>query len=230
MKSLKLICILSLCVASLLVGKTQAKTLFFDDFEGGLAGWPEMPTIVIDVDPDNNKNHVLVFDTTVDNQNADALFLEGYEELTDYTVRARVNIVGETANFAAIGFILRAETIQDYMLIEPANKRNEVSGILNIFERAADAWPIVADGELDIEMNKWYEFSVTVKGEVLTAYIDEKKIAEYSTVPYPAGGFGIREWMSTTLIDDFEVYDADGSEMPVEPSGKLAATWGMLKK
>ena len=229
MREIESLFIITLCAVSLLSGSVNAETLFFDDFEAGMDKWPEMPTLAIDVDPDNASNHVLVFDTTNDNTNVDALFLEGFEDLTDYTMKAKFNIVGETANYAVTGFIVRAQSATEYMLVEPANNRQGVRGILNIFERAAGQWPIVADGKVNLDMNKWYELSVTVEGENLTAYIDGKKVAEHSKVAYPKGGFGIREWQSKTLIDDVEVYDAGGSSMPVEPRGKLAVTWGELK-
>lgn len=229
MKELKLLCIVSLCVTLLLLGEAKAETLFFDDFEDGMGKWPEMPTLAIDVDPENPNNHVLAFDTTNDTTNVDALFLEGFEDLTDYTVRAKINVVGETASYAVAGFILRAQSTTEYMLIEPANNRQGVAEILNVFERAGGQWPIVADGQIDFKMNKWYELSVTVKADILTVYIDEKKVAEYNKVAFPKGGFGIRQWQAKALIDDFEMYDADGSSMQVEPRGKLAATWGRLK-
>jgi hypothetical protein len=159
--------------------------------------------------------------------NVDALFLEGYENLADCTMRARFNIVGETADYAVAGLFVRAQSATEYMLIEPAANRQGVSGILNIFERGA-AWPIVADGQVELEMKKWYELSVDVQGSKLTASIDGKVIAEYDNVIYPAGGFGIRQWASKALYDDVELY-VGVSSMQVEARDKLAATWGTMK-
>lgn len=225
--------IASVCLVLLLFGNATAKTLFFDDFEGNAERkWPDMPTLTVEKDPGNPDNNVLVFDTTKDKNNADALFLEEFEDLTDYTMRAKFNIVGETANFAAFGMIVRAASATEYMLVEPAHKRlccgDPRENILNVFERG-EAWPIVAKGDIDIDLNEWHELSVTVAAQKLTASLDGKQIAEYGKVAYPKGGFGIREWQSKTLIDDVEVFDKGGSSLAVAPHGKLPTRWGALK-
>jgi hypothetical protein len=226
-------CAVSIVVILLLFESAIAETLFFDDFEGNAEHkWPDMPTIKVEADPGDPDNSVLVFDTKNDNNNADALFLEGFEDLTDYTMRAKFNIVGETAEFAAFGLIVRAQSVTEYMLIEPARKRlccgDPRENILNVFERG-DAWPIVAKADINIELDEWHELLVTVVDKKLTVSLDGKQIAAYGKVPYPKGGFGIREWKSETLIDDVEVFDKGGSSLAVEPHDKLTLTWGMLK-
>ncbi len=228
------LCVFSICLILLLFENAIAETLFFDDFEGnGDLEWPDVPAITIDTDPGNPDNTVLIFDTKNDQTNADALFLEGFEDLTDYTMRAKFNIVGETAEFAAFGIIVRAQLATEYMLVEPAQKRlccgDPRENILNVFERGAAGWPIVAKADINIELDEWHELSVTVADKKLTVALDGKQIAEYGKVPYPKGGFGIREWKSETLIDDVEIFDKGGSSLAVESHGKLAVTWGMLK-
>ena len=96
MKTQKRLWSIGLYVAASLFAGALAETLFFDDFENGLDTWPDLPTLKVEEEPGNPDNHVLVFDTTNDNQNVDALFLEGFEDLADYTMRAKFNIVGET--------------------------------------------------------------------------------------------------------------------------------------
>ena len=221
-------CMIGFFVVLVFSGNAMAETLFFDDFEDGKDEWPDFPVLTIEEDPENAANHVLAYDTLADKSNADALFLERYEDLQDYTIQARFNIVGESGNYAVAGLIVRAQTATEYMLVEPAVNRQGVRGIVNVFDRGA-GWAIVADGQIELEMNNWYELSVTVEGKNLTASIDGKLIAEFDDVLYPAGGFGIRQWDSKALYDDVEVYDAEGSDMPVEPRGKLAAVWGALK-
>ena len=228
------LCVISVCVILLTFESTMAETLYFDDFEGNSdLEWPDLPTIKIEADPGNPDNTVLIFDTRNDQANADALFLEGFEDLTDYTMRAKFNIIGETAEFAAIGLIVRAASVGEYMLVEPARKRiccgDPRENILNVFERGAAGWPIVAKADINIELDEWHELSVTVEDKKLTVSLDDKQIADYGKVPYPKGGFGIREWRSQTLIDDVEIYDKGGSSLAVEAHGKLTTTWGMLK-
>ena len=233
MRILKL-CFMSVAVVLLLFQIAMAETLYFDNFEGNSElEWPDVPAITIEKEPGNPDNTVLVFDTRNDQTNADALFLEGFEDLTDYTMRAKFNIIGETAEFAAIGLIVRAQSVTEYMLVEPARKRlccgAPRENVLNVFERGAAGWPIVADPDIDIELDKWHELSVTVADKKLTVLLDGKQTAEYGKVPYPKGGFGIREWKSQTLIDDVEIFDKDGSSLTVEAEDKLAVKWGALK-
>lgn len=233
MKTLKL-CFIGVCAILLMFESATAETLYFDDFEGDSElEWPDVPAITIEKDPDNPDNTVLVFDTRNDQTNADALFLEGFEDLTDYTMRAKFNIVGETAEFAAFGLIVRAELATQYMLVEPAQKRlccgDPRENILNVFERGAAGWPIVAKADINIDLNEWHELSVTVENAKLTVSLDGKQIAEYGKVPYPKGGFGIREWKSQTLIDDVEIFDKGGSSLAVKAQDKLAVKWGALK-
>ena len=233
MRVLKL-CFMSVAAILFLFGSAMAETLVFDDFEGNSElEWPDVPAITIEKEPGNPDNTVLVFDTRNDQTNADALFLEGFEDLTDYTMRAKFNIIGETAEFAAIGLIVRAQSVTEYMLVEPAQKRlccgAPRENVLNVFERGAAGWPIVADPDIDIDLNEWHELSVTVADKKLTVSLDGKQIAEYGKVPYPKGGFGIREWKSQTLIDDVEIFDKDGSSLAVEAQDKLAVKWGGLK-
>lgn len=233
MRILKL-CFMSVTVILLLFQSATAETLYFDDFEGDSElEWPDVPAITIEKEPGNPDNTVLVFDTRNDQTNADALFLEGFEDLTDYTMRAKFNIIGETAEFAAIGLIVRAQSVTEYMLVEPARKRlccgAPRENVLNVFERGAAGWPIVADPDIDIELEEWHELSVTVADKKLTVLLDGKQVAEYGKVPYPKGGFGIREWRSQTLIDAVEIYDKDGSSLAVEARDKLAVKWGALK-
>ncbi|RKU36037.1 hypothetical protein C6496_14180 [Candidatus Poribacteria bacterium] len=225
---------MSVAVILLLFQSAMAETLYFDDFEGNSElEWPDVPAITIEKEPGNPDNTVLVFDTRNDQTNADALFLEGFEDLTDYTMRAKFNIIGETAEFAAIGLIVRAQSVTEYMLVEPARKRlccgAPRENVLNVFERGAAGWPIVADPDIDIELDEWHELSVTVADKKLTVLLDGKQIAEYGKVPYPKGGFGIREWRSQTLIDDVEIFDKGGSSLAVEARDKLAVRWGALK-
>ena len=226
------LCVIGVCVILLLFENAIAETLFFDDFEGNAeVKWPDIPTIKVEKDPGNPDNSVLIFDTKNDNT-ADALFLEGFEGLTDYTMRAKFNIVGETANFAAFGLIVRAQSETEYMLVEPAQKRlccgDPRENILNVFERG-EAWPIVAKADINIKLGEWYGLSVAVANKQLTISLDGKQIAEYGKVPYPKGGFGIRVWKSETLVDNVEIFDKAGSSLAVAPQDKLTVTWGMLK-
>lgn len=218
----------SLCIMVLLIAVmiADAETLFFDDFEDGLDKWPDLAQLTIDTDPEKAGNNVLVVDPA--GGGVDALIMDGFENADDYTMTARFNIIKETADYSVAGLIVRAQTETTYMLVEPANNRQGVKGIVNVFERGA-AWPIVADGPFDIQMNQWYDIAVAVSKDVLTVSIDDTEIAEYDSVAYPQGGFGIRQWQATALFDDIEVFDSDGSSLSVDPQQKLTTTWASVK-
>ena len=206
------------------------ETLFFADFEDGIDAWPDFPTLSAEQDGGNG---VLAFDTLADDQNVDALFLDNFADLTDYTARARFNIVEETAEFAAFGLIVRAATPTTYMLVEPARKRlccgDPRENVLNVFERGG-AWPIVATADVDLPMNAWHEIAVTVTGAALTVFVNGDEVAQYDAVPYPSGAFGVRIWKSKVLVDDFEVFDAGGSSLAVSPGDRATTAWAALKR
>ena len=155
----------------------------------------------------NPNNTALTFDTrAAGGASADALFIDGNEDMSDYTMKLRFRIIEETANFAAAGIIVRAPTPQTYICAEAANKRNccgqnPPNNIVNVFERG-DGWPIVANAKVEIPLNKWVDYAVTAKGKSITVYVNDKEVCGYNEALYAEGGFGIRIWKTKVLIDN----------------------------
>lgn len=205
MKTQKRLWSIGLYVAASLFAGALAETLFFDDFENGLDTWPDLPTLKVEEEPGNPDNHVLVFDTTNDNQNVDALFLEGFEDLADYTMRAKFNIVGETVNFAAFGLIARAQSVTEYMLVEPANKRlcggDPRENVLNVFERGG-GWPIVAQADVKLAMHPDDPPFSPIRGiaRVMSRVENYQKLIDL--VPSPMNGICLCQGNFTLMTDD----------------------------
>ena len=147
---LRLSCIFLLYVAFNIDGKT----LYYDDFDGTKGRWkplewPKLETIKVEKEVGNPENMALTFDTrNAGGALADALFIDGNEDMSDYTMKIRFRIIEETDKFAAAGIIVRAAGPQTYICAEAANKRNccgqnPPHNIINVFE--VPGWKIVAD-------------------------------------------------------------------------------------
>lgn len=233
---LHLSCVLLLLLVAFNI---DGKTLYYDDFDGTKGDWkplkwPKLETIKVEKEVGNPENMALTFDTrNAGGALADALFIDGNEDMSDYTMKIRFRIIEETDQFAAAGIIVRAAGPQTYICAEAANKRNccgqnPPNNIVNVFERG-DGWPIVANAKVEIPLNKWVDYAVTFKGKSITVYVNDKEVCGYNEVLYAEGGFGIRIWKTKVLIDNVEIFDPDGSSLAVDAGGKLARQWAKIK-
>ena len=231
---LRLSCIFLLYVAFNIDGKT----LYYDDFDGTKGRWkplewPKLETIKVEKEVGNPENMALTFDTrNAGGALADALFIDGNEDMSDYTMKIRFRIIEETDKFAAAGIIVRAAGPQTYICAEAANKRNccgqkPPQNIINVFE--VPGWKIVADTKVEIPLNKWVDYAVTAKGKSITVYVNDEEVCGYNKALYAKGGFGLRIWKTKVLIDNVEIFDSDGSSMAVDAGGKLATVWSQIK-
>jgi len=229
------------CVLLLLLVAVNAegKTLYYDDFDGTKGDWkplewPKLETIKVEKEVGNPNNKALTFDTrNAGGALADALFIDGNEDMSDYTMKIRFRIIEETANFAAAGIIVRAPTPQQYICAEAANKRNccgqnPPNNIVNVFERG-NGWPIAANAKVEIPLNKWVDYAVTAKGKSIAVSVNDEEVCGYNKALYAKGGFGLRIWKTKVLIDNVEIFDSDGSSMAVDAGGKLATVWSQIK-
>ena len=160
------------CVLLLLLvvaTNVDSKTLYYDDFDGTKGDWkslewPKLETIQVEKEVGNPKNTALTFDTrNAGGALADALFIDGNEDMTDYTMKLRFRIIEETDKFAAAGIIVRAAGPKGYICAEAANKRNccgqnPPHNIINVFE--VPGWKIVADTKVGIPLDKWVDYAV----------------------------------------------------------------------
>ena len=87
----------------------------------------------------------------------------------------------------------------------------------------------MADAKVEIPLNKWVDYAVTVKGKSITVYVNDKEVCGYNNALYAKGGFGLRIWKTKVLIDNVENFDSDGSSLAVDAGGKLATVWSQIK-
>ena len=108
------LCLPCVLLLLLVAVNVDGKTLYYDDFDGTKGDWkplewPKLETIKVEKEVDNPNNKALTFDTrNAGGALADALFIDGNEDMTDYTMKLRFRIIEETDQFAAAGIIVRA--------------------------------------------------------------------------------------------------------------------------
>jgi len=190
---LRLSCIFLLYVAFNIDGKT----LYYDDFDGTKGRWkplewPKLETIKVEKEVGNPENMALTFDTrNAGGALADALFIDGNEDMTDYTMKLRFRIIEETDKFAAAGIMVRAAGPKCYICAEAANKRNccgqnPPHNIINVFE--VPGWKIVADTKVEIPLDKWVDYVVIAKDKSITVYVNDKEVCGYNKALYAKVG------------------------------------------
>ena len=96
---LHLPCVLLLLLVAVNV---DSKTLYYDDFDGSKGDWkplewPKLETIKVEKEVGNPNNKALTFDTrNAGGALADALFIAGNVDMTNYTMKLRFRIIEET--------------------------------------------------------------------------------------------------------------------------------------
>ena len=86
---------------------------------------------------------------------------------------------------------------------------------------------------LETNTSDWYRLRVTVIGNLITCFIDEKQVSEFTDLRYPTGCVAFSTTGVVAMFDDFMV---TGPEIPnggpgfaVTPRNKLATMWGSIK-
>lgn len=91
----------------------------------------------------------------------------------------------------------------------------------------------VAKIPFSAEANIWYRLKMTTDGNLISCFVDEKKITEFVDNNHPTGaaGFG-----AEGVVTEFDNFIVSGPEVPgnrigqsVDPSGKLSTTWANIK-
>ena len=86
---------------------------------------PKLETIKVEKKVGNPNNTALTFDMrNAGGDLADALFIDGNEDMADYTMKLRFRVIEETDKFAVAGIIVRTAGLKGCICAEAANKRN----------------------------------------------------------------------------------------------------------
>jgi hypothetical protein len=165
----------------------------------------------------------------VSGQGADDLILAiGDAGWTDYTVEFESS--GLTDD---IGIVFRFQDINNYVafLIAPNLNLSEwfvkQGGAFN--ENVGNT----GDG-LGISTNEWHNYKLVVQGMQASIFVDDEEPFDPLTIPdgFENGGIGLRQWGDHGLYDNVLI-SGPGIPLspgePVEPEGKLASTWAIIK-
>ncbi len=83
----------------------------------------------------------------------------------------------------------------------------------------------------DAELGTWYHMRAIFEGDKFECYIDGKRVASYASSVLPTGLVGLSVGGCVAEFDNVVITGDDVPDMnlSVEPTGKLATTWGRVK-
>ncbi len=225
----------------------HAEILFTDDFEKDQSGkepskWEKLnfasgnATITVEQDPTAPKNKVA-------KTNGIGLYIPkvaGREKWRDYIWD--FDWMWENDSF--VGTIYRVENAEAHF----HGSRRTGAVDVQIYTRKAGNWALVAGGQFPNKNNVWYSHRLVVKGSKHQIFLKEreeqlppvdwhlklKPVVEADNDSFktgPVGMMGITSGVS--YFDNMVVVESieDLNRLrPVDPRGKLAMTWGVLKK
>jgi len=246
MSSKRVIILTLLFLAAWGTSVVTAETLFFDDFEDGVIN----KALKLDTTQRMPGKPKWVEQGGVLSQTSEQQGDPAYAVIQDkkypkvLTIQAKVRIDtwqdGDTAR-GGVGVRVDLTTGLGYSWLFHSNKAT--AQFLHDFV----VWGKSTKFEFDIK--KWYWFQLHVDDkDVLhgkiwadgdkepTKWLLEQELASLNPPiqgeGYPAlnGGTSPHGGLVTVSFDDAHVWDKDGPTLPVEPHGKVATTWGNLKR
>ena len=96
--------------------------------------------------------------------------------------------------------------------------------------KSGGAYEEIQVDPLEIELVDWFSFKVVVQGSVFEGYYEDEFISTIEDDRLTAGKVGARIYGCTSHIDDFDVNGPGIPATAVESAGKLAVTWGSIRK
>jgi len=204
------------------LGSGQALLFDFED-EAQLEEWTIINgTWQIVKDDVNNSN-------VVSGEGANDLILAiGDESWTNYTVEFEAN--GLTDD---IGIVFRFQDINNYtaFLIAPNLNLSEwfIKKVGAFDENVGEK-----GDNLGISTNEWHKYKLVVEGMQASIFVDNEEPFGPLEIPdgFENGGIGLRQWADHGHYDNVLI-SGPGIPLspgePVEPNGKLASTWGIIK-
>lgn len=241
---------LSLVLIGLAPKLAEAQTLFRDDFESGKVDWTgtgKKTTLVI-VDHAKSKRLMQQANGGDAVGNAIPNAIKDKKDLTDYTVEAEITFDDDDQ----WGLVFRYADEDNWYVYEVDQNDchqagKEAAAEWRIKKRKGGGDPVViAKGPApcpskdspdigdDLKApvsTDIHKYKVTVKGNSITAFMDDKKLGEATDADHPKGTAGIRYDTIVGTVDNFHVYGpaGPGGGVAVEAKGKLTETWGRLK-
>ena len=157
----------------------------------------------------------------------EALAIAGDSNWTDYTITGKARLT-EPGGFNNISIAFRAsdDGTSEYMfMLEGGRQQAEW------WKKVAGTYTEIKVDALNIDTKGWFNFKVVVEGNTFEGYYEGELISAIEDKDLKKGKVGVRIFGCTSHIDDFDVNGTGiPPTSPVELAGKLAATWGRLKK
>lgn len=156
----------------------------------------------------------------------EALAIAGEVNWIDYTITCKARLT-EPAGFnnVAIAFRSSEDGASEYMfMLEGGRQQAEW------WKKIGGTYTEIKVDPLNIDTEDWFNVRVVVEGETFQGYYEGEFISEIEDADLAAGAVGVRVYGCTSHVDDFDVNGPGIPLTSVEASGKLAVTWGSLKK
>lgn len=232
---------LAFCAAS----AASARQLYGSDFQnetigqtpkGWEKGFEGKGTATVIKDPKDANNKIL---SSLDVPAASArhdvggsIYVVGSPDWTDYIVQYDAFFPEEYYE----GVVFRFVEGNSFYLFD--RRSGGEAGKFDLWTRAGGNWTRIQGGVVfATKIQTWYRFRIVVKGDTFdtyaaemndkTAFADMKPFLSGANGTYKKGKFGL---YGLVYVDNVIVGESEADmALAVEPSGKLASSWGVLK-
>lgn len=151
----------------------------------------------------------------------------GGEDWSDYTFEAKVRIEngGELAPIVGIFFrVTKKSATGDYYLFRLDARGSEGPGLIK-----SPNTIIKINNNNPAKIGRDYILKVEVKGNNIKCYVDGKLEIDVEDKSFPQGAIGVGTFNAEGRFDDV-IVNGKGIPELVSPKGKIAQTWGWIKK
>ncbi|RKU15365.1 hypothetical protein C6500_19465 [Candidatus Poribacteria bacterium] len=156
-------------------------------------------------------------------------------EWADHTLEAKVRV--DDGHWG--GIVFRAQNEFEYYvyLICPKENKSELwrhkrsTAFKDGFEARDEIEHDIEPIGLTITRNEWFTLRVDVEGSRIAVAINDIEQGVFVDDTYPVGKVGVWTWDTQASFDDVSVNgSATASLTAIEPRGKLAVSWAVLKR
>ena len=156
-------------------------------------------------------------------------------EWADHTLEAKVRV--DDGHWG--GIVFRAQNEFEYYvyLICPKENKSELwrhkrsAAFEDGFEARDEIEHDIEPIGLTITRNEWFTLRVVVEGSRIAVAINDIEQGVFFDDAYPVGQVGVWTWDTQASFDDVAVNGSTTVSLTaIEPRGKLATSWAVLKK
>ena len=155
-------------------------------------------------------------------------------EWTNHTLEAKVRV--DDGHWG--GIVFRAQNEFEYYvyLICPKENKSELwrhkrsTAFKDGFEARDEIEHDIEPIGLTITRNEWFTLRVVVEGSRIAVAINDIEQGVFVDDTYPVGKVGVWTWDTQASFDDVSVNGSTTASLTaIEPRGKLAVSWAVLK-